>query len=211
MANAYTLDKLLYFVNEGKDAVWEVIRTLDLEYFAASSQAATPANDDYFVDLTTTVREYDLPRNCREIRSIECISSNFTDTIFEYRKFDDPEFQDARRTSTALGSSSGTDIYYYTVFGNQLWFAQFPSGTLRVKIWYIKSIDDIDTNAIPDILFPFNKKIVDFGAKRAVLSSQNLEMTMAWKSEWGDSVRTLALTAGSRDSANAVFISEFMG
>lgn len=211
LSNAFTTDKQLYFLNLGVSEVWAVIRELELDYFASASQATTPTGDDYFVDLTSAIREYDLPVNCREIRSIECTTSGFAETSFEYRAFDDPDFQAERRAATAIGVTSGGGDYLYTVLGNQIVFARFPETTLRVKIWYIRAIDDIDVSGIPDILFPFNKKIVDYAAKRAVLSSQNLEMTAAWKSEWRDSVRSLALTTGSRDTANAIFISEFTG
>src|SRR5712664_582190 len=88
LSNAFDTDKQLYFINEGKNEVWAVIRSLDLDYFADASQDTDTTKDDFFVDLSTTVREYSLPKNCREVRAIECTTAGFTDRIFEFRKFD---------------------------------------------------------------------------------------------------------------------------
>lgn len=210
LANAFTVDKYLSLLNDGVAEVWSVVRSLDLDYFAAFSQPTTSADDNYFVDLTSTVREYDLPKNCRELRAIECLTVGFEDKRFEFRRFDDPEFQSVRRVSTAGGSGTAA-TYVYTVFGNQFMLAQFPEATLRLKLWYIKSIDEIDINTIPDILFPFNKKIVDYAAERATLSSQNESMSQAWMIEWKDDVKTLAMSTGSRSSTNATFVSDYLG
>lgn len=213
LANAFTVDKCLSLLNDGVTEVWSVIRSLDGDYFGASSQDTTSANDDFFLDLSATVREYDLPKNCRELRAIECLAVGFEDRVFQFRRFDDPEFQAARRFSTAGGASASSSIanYLYTIFGNQFLLAQFPEATLKLKLWYIKSIDEIDTTAIPEILFPFNKKIVDYAAERAMLSTQNESLSQAWMVEWKDDVRTLAMSTGSRTSTNATFASDYLG
>lgn len=210
MANAFTTDQSLYFLNLGVAEVWSVVRAMELDYFTDSSQDTQTSQDDFFLDLSTTLREYALPKNCREVRGIEVVTQNYADRVFEYRIFDDREFQAARRDATALGINSGSGRYFYTIFGTQLMLAQFPEAVMQAKIWFIKSIDDIDVSAIPEILHPFSKKIVDYATKRAVLSMQNIEMTAAWKMEWEGSIRTLALTVGSRDTGNAIFISDFV-
>jgi hypothetical protein len=217
LSNAFTPDQYLYFINLGVSETWGVIRVLDLDYFADSSQDTDATQDDYMIDLSTTVREYNLPLNCREIRAIECISPSYTDRVFQYRKFDDPEFMTARREATGLGSpgvggiSTGQGCYYYTIFGVQFMLAQFPEDVLKLKIWYIKSIDEVTIDTFPEILFPFNKKIVDYAAKKAILSTRNLDMAQGWKNEWMDSVRMLAMTVGARESTGASYIYDFLG
>jgi hypothetical protein len=213
LANVFTVDQLLSFSNDGVGEVWSVIRSLDLDYFAASSQDTTATDDDFFLDLTTSTREYELPKNCRELRAIEVLTVGFEDKQFQFRRFDDPEFQEARRFSTAAGSGSGSclAIYFYTVFGTRMLLAQYPETTLKAKLWYIKALDDIDIDSVPEILHPFNKKIVDFAVKKAILSTQNLEMALGWKTEWMDSVKTLAMSVGSRSSTNATFSVDYLG
>lgn len=215
LSNAWTVDQLLAFLNQGKDEVWAVIKSMELDYFTDSSQDTDSTQDNFFVDLSPTVREYDLPKNLREIRLIECLTPGFEDRRYVYRDISHPDFKNARLESDALGSNSGlqefSDNIFYTVFGNQLVFADFPFSARQLKIWYIASIDDIDVDTFPAILFPFSRKIVDYAAKKAVLSAQNVEMTMAWKSEWSESVKIIALSIGQRQTTDAEFIADFIG
>jgi hypothetical protein len=219
LSNAFTVDQLLSFINKGKDEVWSVIRSLDLDYFGDNTQTTDNTKDSYFANLVVNQREYTLPINCREPRFIECLSSGFQDRIFEYRKFDDPVFATARRESTAFGPTTQNDSgsvlgrYYYTIFGsNQLILAQFPEAPLQVVLWYIKAVDDIAVDTeVTEILHPFNKKIVDYAATRAILTTQNQMMTEAWASEWKESIKTLALSAGPRTSTNPIFIQDYYG
>lgn len=217
LSNAFTVDQLFLFINKGVGEVWSVVQSLGLDYFADSTQNTDNTQDDFFAQLITTQREYPLPKNARELRFAECTTAGFEDRIFEYRKFDDPVFAVARRQSTARGPSGGATSgsiignYFYTVFGNQLILAQFPEATLTAKFWYIAAIDDIGVGDIPSILHPFNKKIVDYAAMRAVLSTQNEQLAPEWMEAWKDSVKTLALSVGGRATTNPVFISDYTG
>lgn len=217
LSNAFTVDQYLSLINEGVQEVWSVVRSLDLDYFAGSSQDTDATQDNIFIDLVTSTREYALPVNCRELRSIECLTGGFEDRVFEYRKLEDPVFQQARREATAIGPSMGTGFngifnhYYYTVFGTQLMLAQYPEGTLQLKLWYIAAIDDISVDDVPTILHPFNKKLVDFAVQRAMLSTRNIDISAAWMMTWKEDVKTLAMTAGARSSTNALYISDYWG
>jgi hypothetical protein len=220
LANAFTVDQQLLFLNKGVQEVWSIVQSLGLDYFADSTQNTDNTKDDFFVQLTTNVREYNLPTNCRELRFIECTTAGFEDRVFELRKFDDPLFAVARKQATAQGSSGGGGAtsgsiignYYYAVFGNQIVLAQYPEATLTAKCWYIASIDNItDATTIPAILHPFNVKIVDYAAERAILSTQNESLSVSWMEEWKDSVKTLAMSVGGRSSTNPVFIADYTG
>jgi hypothetical protein len=188
-----------------------------VDYFSDSTQNVDNSKDDFFVQLTTGTREYNLPTNCRELRFIESTTPGLEDRVFELRKFDDPVFAVSRRQATAngpgSGGSSGSIIgnYKYAVFGNQIILADFPEATMTVKCWYIASIDDIGVGDIPAILHPFNKKIVDYAAMRAILSTQNENLSSSWLEAWKESVRTLAISVGGRSSTNPIFISDYTG
>jgi hypothetical protein len=219
LSNAFTVDQQLLFINKGVQEVWSIVSSLGLDYFADATQNTDNTKDDFFIQLTTNVREYNLPTNCRELRFIECTTAGFEDRVFELRKFDDPLFAVARRQATANGSSGGGGAtsgsiignYYYAVFGNQIILAQYPEATLTAKCWYIAGIDDIGVGDVPNILHPFNKKIVDYAAVRAILSTQNESLSPQWLDAWKDSVRTLAISVGGRSSTNPVFISDYAG
>lgn len=221
LSNAFTVDQLLLFINKGVQEVWATVQSLGLDYFADSSQNIDNTKDDFFVQLNISQREYNLPVNVRELRFMEVTTAGFEDRVFEYRKFDDPVFAVARKQATAQGpngggSTSGSIIgnYYYTVFGNQIVLAQWPEAVLTLKMWYIAAIDDITVdsgNPIPAILFPFNKKVVDYAALRALLSTQNETMSAQWLEAWKDSVRTIAISAGGRSSTGPIFINDYTG
>ena len=216
LSNAFTTDMYLEFINDGAQEVWSVVKDLDEDYFGDSSQDTDTSKDDYLIDFSPTTREYNLPTNCREIRAIEVLTSGFENRVFTYKPINNPTYQQARRDSTANGPSGITttaffDEYYYTVFGNQLQLAQFPEAILQAKLWYIAAIDLISVNDFPSVLFPFNRKIIDFAAQKAMLSMQNLEMTAAWLQTWKESVKTLAMTTGPRSSTNAIYIEDYLG
>lgn len=219
LANAYTPDQLVSFANDGVHEVWAVLRSLDLDYFTDSSEDTDSTQDEFFADLTANTREYALPANCREVRFVECITAGFEDRIFGYKKFEDPVFQYDRRQATAMGSGnvgdSGAIIgqYYYTVFGTQFILAQYPETTLKLKLWYVKSLNDISDLAAPltDILYPYSRKIVDYAVTKAILSSQNQSLAAEWLADWKETIKTLALSAGSRSSTNAIFIADYTG
>jgi len=74
-ANAFEPKDLFAFINEGKDAVWAIMKTLRRQYFVRDSQSADSAEDNYFGVLSTTAREYTLPVDCREVLSMEVLTS----------------------------------------------------------------------------------------------------------------------------------------
>lgn len=219
LANVFTVDEVLSFAEDGVQEVWAVLKSFDQEYFGEASQDTdSTATDTYFADLSTTVREYALPLGCREIRSIECLTIGFESVVFEYKKFDDPLFQTARRDATASGtgssSNSGSSLgnYYYTVFGSKFILAQYPEAALNVKLWFIYNINAITTDTVlSDILYPFSGKIVDYAVQKAMASTRDVEMTEEWLKQWSLSVRTLAMSTSPRTSTGPVFVADYLG
>lgn len=214
LANAFTVDQLLYFANRGVQQVWMVLRSLDLDYFGDASQDVTQSQENFFADLSTTSREYPLPENCREPRFIEVLTDGFQDRRIVYRKFEDPEFQAARRSATASGPNGGSSQlgeYFYTILGTKMILAQYPEAALKIKIWYVKSIDDISVEEVPDILEPYADSIADYAVERAIKSSRNLELDADWMQTWKADVQALALSAGPRTSTDPIFIFDYTG
>lgn len=214
LSNAFTVEELMSFVQDGVQETWGVLKSLGHDYFGDSTQTSDSTQEDYGIALTTPVREYPLPANCREVRFIECTTVGFEGRTFEFRDFSSQDFQDARRAaSSSITSQVATEVYFYTIFGdNQFILAQFPEAALTIKLWYIKSLDLITIDGeLPSILHPFNLKIVDFALERAQLSARDGDMAMAWKEAWKEDVRMLVLTSGERESTNPIFITDFTG
>lgn len=217
LANAFTVDQLLYFANRGVQQVWMALRSMDQDYFGDASQSLAPKDENYFATLSTSSREYPLPANCREPRFIEVLSVGFEDRTIVYKKFEDPVFQASRRQSTANGPGGGQNSggmigeYYYTILGTKLILAQYPEAALQVKIWYVKAIDVITIEASPEILDPFTQFISDYAVERAVKSTRNLEIDSDWMETWKNDVLAMATSAGERTSTDPIFISDYLG
>lgn len=215
LSNAWTVDQLLAFLNNGKDEVWSIVKSMEFDYFTDATQDTDSTQDDFLVDLNPTTREYALPKNLREIRFVEALTVGFQTRRYVYRDISHVDFRNARLESDSLGSNSGLQEFsskiFYTVFGNQLIFADYPDSNIQLKIWYIAAIDDIGVGDVPAILFPFSRKIVDYAAKKASLSAQNMEMLAGWKDDWAESVRTIALSVGPRSQSDAQFVEDFTG
>ena len=214
LSNVFSTQELLSFVNDGVQEVWAIVRSLDADHTVDTSQTTTSTSDNYFQTLSTSTREYTLPPNAREIRFIECTNAGYENTIFEFRKIDDVDFQNYRREATASGTSQQGRVgkYYYTVSGQQLVFAQYPETALVLKVWYIKAIDNAEIDVqLTTLQPPLDRKIVEFATQRAMLVARQETVSDRWMAAWRDSVKTICLSVVPRNSANAIFIQEFSG
>lgn len=205
--------QLLSFINEGKDAIWEVLKANNDDFFTTFSQATVPDTDNYFAPLQTGVREYDLPDDFREIRFIECTTSGYEMTKWEYRKPSDPAFREARKGATAGGvvpSGNGLTCLY-TFVGDQLVLADYLPTSLTVILWYTAGLADLEYGDIlPPILFPFSKAIASFACK-AVMLNEDEGKFAAWKQEWKDNVISTSQNSAPRDQSDPIFVQDFEG
>jgi len=214
--NAFDANSLLSFINEGHAEVWAILKTLDDDYFVEDSQATTSTDDDYLAALTTATREYNLPANVRDIRLIEVtLPAGYEEIRFEYRKMSDPEFIAARKFAAAQGAGTGTQdgVYFYTIVGKRtLMLAQYPEAAFTLKIWYVRSLDDIDfVTEVSEILHPYSKKIVTFALERALKTLQDEALSREWLDAWRSDVTTLVMAATPRDTSGPRFIYLYEG
>jgi len=216
LSNAFDTNELLDFINQGKDSVWAVLRSLGQDYFVDETQATTSANDDFFQVLSTTVREYDLPLNTRELRMIECTTEGYKHLKFEQRSMSDRDFVEMRNWASRQSSTTGTGYsgtYLYAVVGRRkLMFAQFPEAALTLQIWRVVALDDLSLETeLTEILHPFWRAIVDLAAKLASLSLTRTDMEAAWQNQWQLDVRLIAGSAVPRASTAPVFVQDYEG
>lgn len=211
--NAVDSRALMSYLNEGKDAVWEILKANNDDFFTKFSQATTPGDDDYFGPIAIGTREYDLPNDFREIRFIECTTPSYEGAQFIFKKPSDPDFRSMRQGATAGGPSGNTNIceFMYTIIGNQLVLANYPQAALTLILWYTQALPDFEfSDTLPEIMFPYSKNIATYGAK-AVMLNQDDSKFAAWKSEWKDSVLSTSQNSAPRNQADPVFVEDFSG
>ena len=215
LSNAVSSDQLLAYLNRGKDAVWAILKANNDEYFLAMSQSTDSSADSYFGPLATDTREYTLPDDLREIKFIECLTSNYTDSEWVYKNATDPEFRATRRAATGNPSSTfnaSTQFFYTIVDKDQFVMASYPPAAVVLTLWYIRALPDFEmSDTVDEILFPFNKLIAEYAAKRATLGTQDQAQFTAWSAEWKQSVIEAAQGSGPRNEADATFAIDFTG
>lgn len=210
-SNSVSSDQLIAYLNRGKDAVWAILKANNDEYFLAMSQATNSSNDYYFGPLDPTLRQYTLPDDLREIKFIEVTTPNYTETEFVYRNATDPEYRAARRgsTTTPANSSSASRFLYTIVDKDQFVMADFPPVALTLTLWYIRALPDFELgDTVDEILFPFNKLIAEYAAKRAM--TKDAAQFNIWAAEWKSSVIEASQGSGPRNESDPVFVQDFI-
>jgi hypothetical protein len=204
-------------INEGMNEVWKELKGMRRAgYFIHTTQAADNSLPTYMAALTTSAREFTLPDELREVRSIACTSSGYEYIQFTRRSITSDEFRRAEADATAQGSSAGSgyDEYLFDIIDERtLVFAQFPEFPFVLKIRYVYALPLLDigdaTSILTAILYPWQYKILDWAAKKAVLAKHNETLTDEWRKEWQTGVLALAQGAGQRDTT-AQYATGFM-
>lgn len=212
-ANALDEDTLLSFLNEGKDEVWAVLKTLQNDYFETKSQFADNTQVNYFGPMSTTQREYTLPVDLREIHFVEVVTAGFQQAIFTYKDASSEDWRSARRAANVDTTLSPSVEYFYTIIGKNLMeIAQFPETAFQVVLWYTRNLLDFEvSDPVDEVVLPFTHKIADFAVKKAMLGLQDQEQFNAWRTEWKDDILMIATSAGPRNQANPEFVEDFLG
>jgi hypothetical protein len=208
-ANAYTVDQLLDYVNEGKDEFWKILVASDGDYFLQST-TTTVAQSNTFIALNTTTREYTLPSDYLKARFIECLTAGYEDVEFVYRNISHPDFQQQRRDATANGSGITRSKYFYSIAGkNTFMLAAYPETTFTLKIWYARAIPDLLIGgSFDETALPFPKSIVDYAVSKIQLSRDPSQWGI-WKDVWRQDVVTLVEAATPRSSTDPQFVQGF--
>lgn len=219
-ANAMTADVMLDLLNEGKDKVWVILKTLNESFFHTSTQSTDNTKDNFFGPFTTSAREYTLPIDFRAIRFIEVTTAGFASMRFVKMVMTDPVWQQARRnandpTVNAVGTAQ-FEFYYDIVEaptgGFELIFAQNFAQQVQATLWYIRGLPDFEAgDSINQIIRPFSRAIVTFAVKKAMKVLQDEPMTAQWESDWKEDVISTAQGAGPINQADPKYVVDFEG
>ena len=216
-ANAFEAEDLLDYINEGKDAVWAILKATREDYIMGASQNSDNTKDNFFADLTTTAREFALPKDFIQMKTIEVTTSSFNEVEFEHKDMASEEFKEARRSNTGdsgVGNSRTTYFFDIIVLNgiNTFILAQFPETNFSLKLFYIRSIPYIDVNDEADgVIYPYSVQIATFAAKRAMLPLQDKAMRLAWQDEWKEAARRIEVSAELRDISTRKVTEDFLG
>lgn len=216
--NALDEDTLLSYLNEGKDAVWGVLKSLDQDYFLQTSQYSDNTQNNYFGPLSTTVRQYTLMPDFMEYRGVEVVPgmpSGFEQTVFRYLDIADPDWKSSRRSANVQQGTTARIDYFFTIFAkNQLLFAQFPEVAFQLQWFYVRKIPDFqlsDSTDLDEVILPYTRKIADFAVKKAMLGLQDQDQFQVWRTEWKDDIVEIATGSSPRNEGDPVFVSDFLG
>lgn len=213
--NAASPQTILMHLNEAKDEVWAVIKSLNDQNFVVFTQDQDNGLQNYFPQLAIGTREYDLPSDLKEIKFLEVITpKDQADVKFSYRKMNHPEFTTARRSANMDSTTDIINEYVYTIAGTnpqQLIMGNYPAMAMSLRIWYVRGIPDFTlTSLVNDIVAPYDRKMTDFAVKRVLLGA-DLKAFETWKSEWRDSLIMITESSAPRNQADAVYVTDFEG
>lgn len=207
-------DVIMSFLNEAKDEVWGVLKTLNADYFMQVTQAADNTQLNYFGPMNPSTRLYTLPPDFREIHLFVVLDSAYAQVKFTYKKMTDKDFSDAYKEANVDSTITPTAEYFYTIYGkNNLLLAQFPEITFnQPQLYYVRNILDFEVNdPVDEILLPYSKKIADYAAMRIMLSAQDQEQFEEWRKVWKDDILLIASGAGPRNQSDPEFVDDFLG
>lgn len=204
---------LMSYLNEGKDEVWAVLKSLNTDYFTKISQTTDNTQLNYFANFATSTRQYTLPTDFREMTLFIVTDPAYAQTKFTYKKIQDRDFQDALKSSNVDNTLTPTVEYLYTILGrDQLLLASFPEYPFTPQIYYTSGLLDFEIDdTIDQILIPYVKKIADFASMKIMLSAQDQDQFEEWRKTWKDSLLMIATSAGPRNLADPEFVADFNG
>jgi hypothetical protein len=219
---------LMSFLNEAKDEVWSILKNLNADYYIQQTQFTDNTQTNYFGAMSTTVRQYTLPQDFREMHLFVVLDPAYAQVKFIYKHLQDRDFREAymganaaeNATSSTPGVNTGDNSatpmieYLYTIIGHdQLLLAQYPEYAFQFpQIFYVRNMPDFDIDTyLDETVLPFSKKIADYAVMRVLLSAQDQEQFEEWRKVWKDDILMIASSAGPRNQADAEYVDDFLG
>ena len=214
-SNAVDPDVQLMLLNEGRNEVWGVLKSLRADWFLQSTTPTNTIASNYFGPMSTTIRQYTLPDDFAEMKFIEILDPGFEDTEFVFRDMASSQFRALRNASTNQQNQNQQQLtFHYDIVGrNQLVMAEYPAANWQQPIiWYVRMLPDFaPDDTLDQIMYPYTSKIAVYAAKMLMLTLQDEPMWEAWKTEWTDSIRRIAGDAGPRQISDPQFVDSWDG
>lgn len=212
--NAVDEGVLLTLLNEGKNEVWMILKSLRADWFMQSSQNTDSNLANFFAPLNSAKREFPLPSDYHEMKFIEVLDAGFEDVEFIYRDMATSEWKEQRRANTNQAPNSTANLqYHYDIVGkNTMILAEYPQIGFNAKLWYVRMVPDFSIDdPVDEIVYPYGSKIAMYATKLLMLTNQDTQMWTAWKEEWKEAVQRIAMSASPRQIADTVYVESWDG
>lgn len=200
-------------INSGKDRCWSEIRKLEEDYFdvtrSSSDGSQTILGETYdcaSFAIASGVRDYTLPPDYAEMKTIECITVGQEHLRFTYRLSTDPQF----RAALARTTPEDPNGFLYTIIGDATWRIAPPSNTaLAIRLTYVAIVADLeadsDTLALP---WPMHRAVEEYATADALMGDRAPE-SAAFEARGNSSVARF-LGSNKRASTDPQFAVGYM-
>jgi len=223
-ANSVSDRQLLSHLNEAKDEVWTLLKSLQDEDFLQTSQNTDSTQLNYFPKdingnplangaLSTTLRDYTLPADFREIKFIEVTLKGYEQTVFVFKEVNSEDWKTARRSANVDPTLTPTIEYFYTIRNKKIFsLAQFPEVPFTLTLWYTQSLPDFEAgDVISSILDPYNKKMATYAAKKSMIGTQDPSQFALWTSQWKEDIISITTGSAPTNQSDAKYVEDFLG
>ena len=206
----FLVDKKIALLDMAKDEVWKILvgSSSQENWFVDFSQSDTPGQDDYFGPLSTSAREYTLPPDFHQMRSIEVTTTNKERIRFDKARLHDDEFRQERGSQQSFQNEVMFDIV--GVSPGQLFLSLFPPSALALKLWYIRhpTVWAALGTSVDEFPASYHGFIAEWAVMRGILGLGDSRF-VAFASEWSQRLER-TLTTYNRDSSGVEVVRGFM-
>jgi len=205
--------QLTRYLNRAIARVWNETRKLRDDFFLIARTSldgtVTILGESYDCAgfrLVAGTREYTLPQDLTELKTLECITSGQEGVGFRALDLAKPEFRSLRTLPDAQPPS---ELVFDVVGERQLVLAVSPTITLDLRIWYVPIlaplVDEGDTLQMPH---PLDLVVIDYATAFAM--KQDRDPSAAAFEASGRSILTEFFGASRRQGQDNEYVESFM-
>jgi len=220
---AFSEDQKIGRINKGKNELWKVLKQLKEGYFMEDS-ALTGGLDNEFPNLTTTDREYNLPKDLAELRFIEVTDPlAHREWSFEKIGMNSPRWREARLSSTLTGAGNasrlGAGNVLYDIVGpddtgrQRMILASYLPVVMSLKLWYTRVVPDftipkVAAENLVTFLAPYITPILTYATK-SLLRLEDAGIAKEWEKDWFEDLRRTVSASSDRSEADIEVVEDF--
>lgn len=203
-------DKKIALLDMAKDEVWKVLvgSSAQENWFVDSSQSTSSGQNDYFAPLVVTAREFFLPPDFHQMRTVEVTTASKENIRFVKGRLHDEDFRRERASQQSFQNEVLFDIIGPAP--GKLFLSLFAPSALALRLWYIQhptawaalgsSADEFPTS--------YHGFIAEWAVMRGILGLGDPRF-QAFTMQWSERLER-QLTTYNRDSSGVEVVEGFM-
>ncbi len=220
---AFSEDQKINRINKGKNELWKVLKQLKEGYFMEES-ALSGGADNEFPALTTSDREYNLPKDLAELRFIEVTDpAAYREWSFEKIGMNSPRWREARLSSTLTGAGNasrlGAGNVLFDIVGpdnagrQRMILASYLPVAMSLKLWYTRAVPDFTipktgAETLITFLAPYIAPILTYATK-SLLRLEDAGIAKEWEKDWFEDLRRTVSASSDRSEADIEVVEDF--